>query len=74
MGLWPTQGDEKASVRHPLLSSRYPFFSSQPEESRASGPPKVIKNASVRHPHFIDPLPFPCHPDRSEPGFPATQP
>jgi hypothetical protein len=40
MGLRPTQGNEKSSVRHPLS---------------------------------MEPLPFPCHPDRSEPGFPATQ-
>ena len=25
-----------------------------------------MKNASVRHPRFMEPLPFPCHPDRSE--------
>jgi hypothetical protein len=47
-------------------------LSSRPEESWACGPPKVIKNASVRHPLSMEPLPFPCHPDRSEPGFPAT--
>jgi hypothetical protein len=29
-------------------------------------PPKVMKNASVRHPRFMEALPFPCHPDRSE--------
>src|SRR5450631_3750569 len=48
-------------------------LSSRPEESWACGPPKVMKNASVRHPRFMESLPFPCHPDRSEPGFPATQ-
>jgi hypothetical protein len=37
-----------------------------PEESWACGPPKVMKNASVRHPLSMEPLPFPCHPDRSE--------
>jgi hypothetical protein len=29
-------------------------------------PTKVMKNASVRHPRFMELLPFPCHPDRSE--------
>jgi len=28
-------------------------------------PTQVMKNASVRHPRFMEPLPFPCHPDRS---------
>src|SRR5258707_307582 len=32
----------------------------------AWGPPKVMKNASVRQPLSMEPLPFPCHPDRSE--------
>jgi hypothetical protein len=41
-------------------------LSSRPEESWACGPPKVMKNASVRHPRFMEQLPFPCHPDRSE--------
>jgi hypothetical protein len=41
-------------------------LSSRPEESWACGPPKVIKNASVRHPLSMEPSPFPCHPDRSE--------
>src|ERR1700730_3179677 len=36
---------------------------SRPEESWACGPPKVMKNASVRHPLSMEPLPFPCHPD-----------
>ncbi len=29
-------------------------------------PIKVMKNASVRHPLSMEPLHFPCHPDRSE--------
>jgi hypothetical protein len=37
-----------------------------PWDRRSHGPPKVMKNASVRHPLFMEPLPFPCHPDRSE--------
>jgi hypothetical protein len=41
-------------------------LSLEPEESWACGPPKVIKNASVRHLLSMEPLPFPCHPDRSE--------
>jgi hypothetical protein len=40
-------------------------LSSRPEESWACGPPKVMKNASDRHPLSMEPLPFPCHPDRS---------
>ena len=40
------------------------------------GPPKEMKNASVRHPLSMEPLPFPCHPDRSEaeegPAVPRT--
>src|ERR1035438_8615559 len=36
------------------------------EQSWACGPPKVMKNASVRRPLSMEPLPFPCHPDRSE--------
>src|SRR5882757_4911299 len=39
---------------------------SGPEESWACGPPRVMKNASVRHPLSMEPLPSPCHPDRSE--------
>ena len=42
------------------------------EESWAFGPPKVMKNASVRHPLSMQPLPFPCHPDRSVPRFPTS--
>jgi hypothetical protein len=34
--------------------------------------PKVMKNAWVRHPRFMEPLPFPCHPDRSVPRFPTS--
>ncbi len=30
------------------------------------GPPRVLKNASVRRPLSMEPSPFPCHPDRSE--------
>jgi hypothetical protein len=41
-------------------------LSSRPEESWACGPPKVMKNASDRHPLSREPFPFPCHPDRSE--------
>jgi hypothetical protein len=41
-------------------------LSSRPEELWACGPPKVMKNASVRYPLSMEPLPFPCHPDRSE--------
>ncbi len=29
-------------------------------------PTKIMKNDSVRHPPSMEPLPFPCHPDRSE--------
>jgi len=31
-----------------------------------------MKNASIRQPLSIEPLAFPCHPDRSEPEFPAS--
>jgi hypothetical protein len=41
-------------------------LSSRPEESWACGPPKVMKNTLVRHPLSLEPLPLPCHPDRSE--------
>jgi hypothetical protein len=47
------------------LSSRPPRRAVGPEESWACGPPEVIKNASVRHPLSMEPLPFPCHPDRT---------
>ncbi len=39
----------------------------------ACGPPKVIKSAPIRQPLSMGLLPYPCHPDRSVPGFPTTQ-
>jgi hypothetical protein len=41
-------------------------LSSRPEESWACGPRKVMKSTSVRHPLSVEPVPLPCHPDRSE--------
>jgi hypothetical protein len=66
-----------SSNRHPFLChperSRGICSSADPswecfstELSWACGPPKVMKNASVQHPLSMQPLPFPCHPDRSE--------
>src|SRR5579863_1222151 len=43
-----------------------PFLSSRAEESWACGRPKVMKSTSVRHPLSVEPVPLPCHPDRSE--------
>jgi hypothetical protein len=37
---------------------------SRPEESGACGPSKAMKNASVRHPLSMEPIPSPCHPER----------
>jgi len=70
MGLRPTQGNEKRprSGIHSLWN-RYLFLVIPTEAKRTGGicgPPKVVQNASVRHPLSLEPLPFPCHPDRSE--------
>jgi hypothetical protein len=67
MGLRPTQGNEKRlGPASTLYGTVTLSLSSRPEQSWACSPPRVIKNASVRHPRFMEPLPFPCHPDRSE--------
>ena len=54
-----------ANIAWKRVSLLHADLSSRPEESWACGPPNIIKNASVRHPLSIEPLPFPCHPDRS---------
>jgi hypothetical protein len=47
-------------------------LSSRPEESWACGPPKVMKNASVRHPRFMDTvtLSLSSRPERRDLRFP----
>jgi hypothetical protein len=54
------------STEDRVLDAQLRRLSLGPEESWACGLPKVMKNASVRHPLSIEPSPFPCHPDRSE--------
>jgi hypothetical protein len=57
---------KNASVQQPLLTKPLPFPLSSRVLDGPGGPPKQMKNASVRQPLSMSRWPLLCHPDRSE--------